>query len=164
MRRRPFLKRHRATILKAVRVFVQSVLLCAGATAAYSLVVEPSRSTWWADRVVETSALFGVTFATVAAVVLLPGFLLVDRLTGGAINRWIALAAGGVVAPALCLVLAVTWFGNPGDPTSPSAWLAFWFSHIGQVLLSVMPFILAGAAFGYFWAVSPGAPAAGGGR
>jgi hypothetical protein len=41
---------------------------------------------------------------------------------------------------------------------SAGAWLSFWWSNIGQVLLSVAPFILGGGAFGYLW-TAPAGPA-----
>jgi hypothetical protein len=96
------------------------------------------------------SLAFGSVFAFVAGLLYVPAFVVLSAVTGRLLTGVVAAVIGAALSPVV--YLAVAWqFREAEDPQSVQAWILYWKSHLSEVIIGMLPFVGAGALFGWFW-------------
>jgi hypothetical protein len=137
---------------QAIRAWVLSIVACVGAWAAYvggmQFVNGQTRTMW--HNMFDVSLAFGSVFAVTAALLYIPAFSVLGRVLGPRLTRAAAVLVGAGLAPAATVVRGLV-FREHGDPQTILGWLLYWITNSVGLLVSSVPFAIAGGLFGLFW-------------
>jgi hypothetical protein len=79
-----------------------------------------------------------------------PTFSVLGGVLGPRLTRAVAVLVGAGLAPAVTVARGLV-FREAGDPQTILGWLLYWVSNSVGLLVSSLPFAIAGALFGLFW-------------
>jgi hypothetical protein len=132
------------------RAWAASVLTCACFLAAFTLIMHAIAGRWQhaLHNVTDITVAFTAVFAFVAAVLYVPTFVLLasvlrDRLTGP-----LSVIAGAMLAPFVLLAVAMA-FRESESPRTAWQWATYWVQNLPGVVIGLIPYAAAGAAFGF---------------
>jgi hypothetical protein len=135
-----------------------SILTCMGVTAVWmaasSVATGRSGPVW--HNVVDLSLAFGSAYALTATLVFLPAFAVLTMVSARLLTPIAAAAVGAALGP-LALVAFVLLFPESESPQAVSEWLRYWTTHPADTAIGSLPFVIAGAVFGWSWARSENA-------
>ena len=146
---------------RASRAWILSVATCIGVTAAWmtaSSVAKGRLDHIW-HNTIDFSLALGSAYALTAALVFFPAFAILAIVSPRMMRPIAATAVGAVLGP-LALVAFVLIFRESEGPQTVSEWLRYWAAHLTDTAIGSLPFVIAGAMFGWSWARRENAAAA----
>ena len=140
------------SLIAVMRPPAQSTLACGALLAVWIAAAQlmTGRTSGLLHNMLDASIPFAAVFAAAGLVLYTPVFLLTGVLVRRAFTPALATLLGAVLAPAAYLAVAWT-FRESQDPQTPGAFIRYWSTHLVDLALGALPFIVAGGLFGHCW-------------
>ncbi len=132
------------TISKGARAVVASVVVLIVLVAAWIVGVQAFTGRWSLHTALEFTLLFALPLTMAVVGVCLPVFVLLSRYSDVLLSRMASVMGGASLSAVPAIILFALFFGVDSDrPQTVAAW--------GQYGILLLPFAVAGAAFGFIW-------------